>query len=370
MELSTLEQKNQFIMENVKRVKREIEKTYDEEASIKTDMQKAYSMVQEKKLRIEETQGIISETSAKLSMLNETIQAQLKEKEGITRIHKNFFEKRDELSAKIHALEKESLRLVSQNEKLIEQLDQQMNYMWDEYGFTLTTAVEYVASIEANITNAKKSIQEIRVKIKELGDVNVNAIEDFKSMSERYSFLTVQREDLNKAEEILLDIIKELGIEMKVQFENQFKAINQQFDLVFKELFGGGKADLELTENEDVLEAGIRIIAQPPGKKLQNIMQLSGGEKALTAISLLFAILNLKPSPFCLLDEIEAALDDSNVKRFAKYLKRLSEEMQFIVITHRRNTMTSADILYGITMQEKGISTLVSVNLIENELDK
>lgn len=370
MELSTLEQKNQFIMENVKRVKREIEKIYDEEASIKTDMQKAYSMVQEKKLRIVETQGIISETSTKLSMLNETIQAQLKEKEGITRIHKNFFEKRDELSAKIHALEKESLRLVSQKEKLIEQLDQQMNYMWDEYGFTLTTAVEYVASIEANITNAKKSIQEIRVKIKELGDVNVNAIEDFKSMSERYSFLTVQRDDLSRAEEVLLDIIKELDIEMKVQFENQFKAINQQFDLVFKELFGGGKADLELTENEDVLEAGIRIIAQPPGKKLQNIMQLSGGEKALTAISLLFAILNLKPSPFCLLDEIEAALDDSNVKRFAKYLKRLSAETQFIVITHRRNTMTSADILYGITMQEKGISTLVSVNLIENELDK
>lgn len=370
MELSTLEQKNQFIIENVKRVKREIEKIYDEEASIKTDMQKAYSMVQEKKLRIVETQGIISETSTKLSMLNETIQAQLKEKEGITRIHKNFFEKRDELSAKIHALEKESLRLVSQKEKLIEQLDQQMNYMWDEYGFTLTTAVEYVASIEANITNAKKSIQEIRVKIKELGDVNVNAIEDFKSMSERYSFLTVQRDDLSRAEEVLLDIIKELDIEMKVQFENQFKAINQQFDLVFKELFGGGKADLELTENEDVLEAGIRIIAQPPGKKLQNIMQLSGGEKALTAISLLFAILNLKPSPFCLLDEIEAALDDSNVKRFAKYLKRLSAETQFIVITHRRNTMTSADILYGITMQEKGISTLVSVNLIENELDK
>lgn len=370
MKLSTLEQKNQFIMENVKRVKREIEKIYDEEASIKTDMQKAYSMVQEKKLRIVETQGIISETSTKLSMLNETIQAQLKEKEGITRIHKNFFEKRDELSAKIHALEKESLRLVSQKEKLIEQLDQQMNYMWDEYGFTLTTAVEYVASIEANITNAKKSIQEIRVKIKELGDVNVNAIEDFKSMSERYSFLTVQRDDLSRAEEVLLDIIKELDIEMKVQFENQFKAINQQFDLVFKELFGGGKADLELTENEDVLEAGIRIIAQPPGKKLQNIMQLSGGEKALTAISLLFAILNLKPSPFCLLDEIEAALDDSNVKRFAKYLKRLSAETQFIVITHRRNTMTSADILYGITMQEKGISTLVSVNLIENELDK
>ena len=156
---------------------------------------------------------------------------------------------------------------------------------------------------------------------------------------------------------------------MKVQFEKQFAAINRQFDAVFKELFGGGKADLELTD-DDVLEAGIRINAQPPGKKLQNIMQLSGGEKALTAISLLFAIQNLKPSPFCLLDEIEAALDDSNVKRFAKYLCKLSKDTQFIVITHRRNTMAVADILYGITMQEKGVSTLVSVSLIENELEK
>jgi chromosome segregation protein len=157
---------------------------------------------------------------------------------------------------------------------------------------------------------------------------------------------------------------------MKLQFKKQFEAINIQFEIVFKELFGGGKADLELTDNEDVLEAGIRINAQPPGKKLQNMMQLSGGEKALTAISLLFAILNLKPSPFCLLDEIEAALDDSNVKRFAKYLRKLSKGTQFIMITHRRNTMATADILYGITMQEKGISTLVSVSLIENELDK
>ena len=141
---------------------------------------------------------------------------------------------------------------------------------------------------------------------------------------------------------------------MKLQFEMQFADIKEQFDIVFKELFGGGKADLELTDDENVLEAGIRINAQPPGKKLQNMMQLSGGEKALTAISLLFAIQNLKPSPFCLLDEIEAALDDSNVKRFANYLQRLSKDTQFIIITHRRNTMAAADILYGITMQEKG----------------
>ncbi len=157
---------------------------------------------------------------------------------------------------------------------------------------------------------------------------------------------------------------------MRKQFKEQFARIAAEFDQVFKEMFGGGKGTLELMEDEDILEAGIRIIAQPPGKKLQNMMQLSGGEKALTAIALLFAIQNLKPSPFCLLDEIEAALDDTNVDRFAQYLHKLTKYTQFIVITHRRGTMTAADSLYGITMQEKGVSTLVSVSLLENELDK
>lgn len=164
-------------------------------------------------------------------------------------------------------------------------------------------------------------------------------------------------------------IIADLDEEMRGQFNEKFSLIKSQFDRVFRELFGGGKGTLELVEDEDVLEAGIRIIAQPPGKKLQNMMQLSGGEKALTAIALLFAIQNLKPSPFCLLDEIEAALDENNVARFAKYLHKLTKYTQFIVITHRRGTMEKADRLYGITMQEKGVSTLVSVNLIDKELD-
>ena len=160
------------------------------------------------------------------------------------------------------------------------------------------------------------------------------------------------------------------GDGMRKQFTEKFEEIRKEFDRVFRQLFGGGKGTLELEEDTDVLEAGIRIISQPPGKKLQNMMQLSGGEKALTAIALLFAIQNLKPSPFCLLDEIEAALDDSNVTRFAQYLHKLTKNTQFIVITHRRGTMTAADRLYGITMQEKGVSTLVSVDLIEGELDK
>ena len=169
-----------------------------------------------------------------------------------------------------------------------------------------------------------------------------------------------------------MQIIEELDTGMRKQFTEKFADIQREFDKAFKDLFGGGKGTLELLEDEehDLLECGIRIIAQPPGKKLQNMMQLSGGEKSLTAIALLFAIQNLKPSPFCLLDEIEAALDDSNVDRFAQYLHKLTKNTQFIVITHRRGTMNAADRLYGITMQEKGVSTLVSVNLIENQLDE
>ena len=173
-----------------------------------------------------------------------------------------------------------------------------------------------------------------------------------------------------EAAETLKKIIAELDEGMRKQFAEKFEQIRIEFDKVFKQLFGGGKGTLELMEEEDILEAGIRIISQPPGKKLQNMMQLSGGEKALTAIALLFAIQNLKPSPFCLLDEIEAALDDSNVTRFAQYLHKLTKNTQFIIITHRRGTMNAADRLYGITMQEKGVSTLVSVNLIENQLDE
>ena len=220
-----------------------------------------------------------------------------------------------------------------------------------------------------SLLRIKDTINRLKKQIKDLGPVNINAIEDYKEVSERYEFMQKQHEDIVTAEAHLAELMEELEEAMRRQFNEKFKDIQRVFQEVFVELFGGVEARLELTD-DDVLESGIRIIAQPPGKKLQNMMQLSGGEKALTAISLLFAIQNLKPSPFCLLDEIEAALDDSNVTRFAKYLHKLTKDTQFIVITHRRGTMMAADVLYGITMQEKGISTQVSVNLIENDLDE
>ncbi|MDO5127232.1 MAG: AAA family ATPase, partial [Eubacteriales bacterium] len=247
--------------------------------------------------------------------------------------------------------------------------EQLNNYMWEEYELTYNSAISYKDEQIGDITSLKREISAVKGKIKQLGDVNVNAIEDYKQVSERYEFLKAQHDDIMKAEENLMQIISELDRAMREQFAEKFKDIRIMFSKVFRELFGGGKADLELVDENDILETGIKINAQPPGKKLQNMMQLSGGEKSLTAIALLFAIQSLKPSPFCLLDEIEAALDDSNVKRFAKYLGKLTKDTQFIVITHRKGTMEAADILYGITMQEKGVSTLVSVNMIENELD-
>lgn len=370
MDFSSLEQSNQFILENVRRVKREIEKLYDDIQKLKEDSLRTSELVEERKEMIHSTQALIEAYQQEITEYEEKIKEQNSRKEQITIQHKSFFAKREELVHRMNALDKEIFRLNSQMEKLDEQLDQLIGYMWEEYELTVSTAFEYPIDEEISLPQIKKSIVDMKGKIKALGDVNVNAIEDYKNLLERYDFLSTQREDLLKSEEVLLQIIEQLDTEMRIQFAEKFKAINEQFDHVFKELFGGGKADLELTEGEDILEAGIRINAQPPGKKLQNMMQLSGGEKALTAISLLFAIQNLKPSPFCLLDEIEAALDDSNVKRYAKYLHKLTKDTQFIIITHRRGTMAAADILYGITMQEKGVSTLVSVNLIENELDK
>ena len=216
----------------------------------------------------------------------------------------------------------------------------------------------------------KKSVVRLRDEIRALGDVNVNAIEYYKELQDRHTFLRTQHEDLVTAEKTLLQIVEDLDSGMRRQFAEKFREIQREFDKAFQDLFGGGKGTLELLDDADILEAGIQIISQPPGKKLQNMMQLSGGEKALTAIALLFAIQNLKPSPFCLLDEIEAALDDSNVVRFAEYVHKLTKNTQFIIITHRRGTMNAADRLYGITMQEKGVSALVSVDLVENDLDK
>lgn len=369
LNLAGLTQKRDFVKENLERIDQEIAKLTQEQKEIQLSMETTLSEASEKLQEIESVSHKISETEAKIEALEREISSMVSDKEEQTKEHKDFFVRREQLSEDITRLDKEIFRLNSQREKLEEANEKQVNYMWDEYEITYGTALEMKDESLNNPGEMRKSITFLRNEIKALGDVNVNSIEEYKEVSERYDFLKRQHDDLVTAEQTLEKIIAELDTGMRKQFLEKLSEIKNEFDKVFKILFGGGKGTIELAEDEDILEASISIISQPPGKKLQNMMQLSGGEKALTAIALLFAIQNLKPSPFCLLDEIEAALDDSNVGRYADYLHKLTDHTQFIVITHRRGTMAAADRLYGITMQEKGVSTLVSVNLIEDQLE-
>ena len=322
--------------------------------------------------QIDETEAQIAALTEEMTKSQAVLRQKTDERSKYAAEHKTFFAKREELSETISQLDKEQFRLGSQKEKLEESRSQLSSYMWEEYGLTYQTARELSddALQALPLAKLKKMTADVKGQIKALGNVNVNAIEEYKAVAERYETMKTQHDDMVEAEEKLAGIIEDLNSSMQKQFKEKFIQIQKEFDRIFKLLFGGGKGTLELADPENLLETGVIITAQPPGKKLQNMMQLSGGEKALTAIALLFAIQSLKPSPFCLLDEIEAALDDANVKRFAEYLHNLTKDTQFIVITHRRGTMNTADILYGITMQEKGVSTLVSVNLIENELGK
>ncbi|WP_411329422.1 chromosome segregation protein SMC [Blautia hansenii] len=359
-----------FIQENLRRIKEELESLTNQKEALFAGMEEGKEEALKKETEIVKIRQEIELAAKEEEEDREKLQEALLKKEKMTQEHKAFFSKRDELSARMNLLDKESYRLLGQKEKLEENQETQVNYMWEEYEITYSQALIDMPNELQERAEIKSAISNMRSEIRQLGNVNVNAIEEYKELSERHTFMKTQHDDLVQAEETLQGIINELDTGMRRQFEEKFGQIRIEFDKAFKELFGGGKGTLELDEEEDILEAGIRIISQPPGKKLQNMMQLSGGEKALTAIALLFAIQNLKPSPFCLLDEIEAALDDSNVTRYAKYLHKLTKNTQFIIITHRRGTMAAADRLYGITMQEKGVSTLVSVDLIENDLDK
>lgn len=367
---SGLENSRLFILENYRRIEKDIQKLNEEQKELISSMDGSDDLISSKKSEIDEKTKEISQISEDIHEIEKKIEEASLAKEHINKQHKSFFDKREELSEQISSLDKELFRLRSRKEKLNEELDNEVSYMWEQYEMTYSSALPYKNEEYNEYSKVKNMTADLKKQIRALGDVNVNAVEDYKNLLERYDLLKTQHDDLAQSEEALMKIIDDLDEEMRKQFEEKFVQIKEQFNIVFKQLFGGGKGTLELMEDEDILEAGIKIIAQPPGKKLQNMMMLSGGEKSLTAISLLFAIQNLKPSPFCLLDEIEAALDDSNVKRFAQYLHKLTANTQFIVITHRRGTMSAADVLYGITMQEKGVSTLVSVNLIENELDK
>lgn len=364
-----LDQQEQFILENISRITKELERRALEQDELAKTLSECEDTVSQKIAEINEVREQIEALLQDQKKKEEELSAVSERRNLVNESLKGFFAKREELSTRLSALDRDLLRMNNQKEKIEDRLDELTEYLWEEYELRPSDAKSSAKS-ERPLSELKEHINELKKSIRSLGNVNVSAIDEFKEVSERYTFMKAQYEDLIESEKTLEKVIEELDEGMRKQFKEKFEEIRVEFDRVFKELFGGGKGTLELVEDEDVIEAGIRIISQPPGKKLQNMMQLSGGEKALTAIALMFAIQNLKPSPFCLLDEIEAALDDSNVGRFANYLHKLTANTQFIVITHRRGTMTSADRLYGITMQEKGVSTLVSVNLIEKDLDK
>ena len=311
-------QKLEFVLQNLERVNGEIRRYEEEREGFVTEAKEAKADAEKKRHDIEEIKKTILASKDNSEQLEQALKEHTARREEMSSEYKGFFQKREDISKKISDLDKEIFRLNSQREKLEEAHEYQNNYMWEEYELTLHAAMELRNEEYTDLAAMKKMIASIKDEIRKLGDVNVNAIEDYKEISERYGFLKTQHDDLVEAEKTLVGIIEELDTGMRKQFLEKFAEIQTEFDKVFKELFGGGKGTLELVEDEDILECGIRIIAQPPGKKLQ----------------------------------------------------KLTKSTQFIVITHRRGTMAAADRLYGITMQEKGVSTLVSVNLIEGDLDK
>ncbi|SFA78279.1 condensin subunit Smc [Acetitomaculum ruminis DSM 5522] len=364
----SLMEKEENAAENLSRVEKEIQDLKADIESFESNTSLYEENYKEKLKEIEEYENIIKENENKKEELIARAKELEENKHQVTSQNDEFFENRESLSLDMNRLDKEILRLNNRKENLNIKMQDTANYIWEEYQLTYHSALEFKDNNYEDSNVLKNLLGDIKQKIKALGEVNVNAIEEYKEIHERYDFLKTQQNDLIDGKNELLQVISKLEAGMRKQFAENFKKINDEFDRVFKKLFAGGRGTLEIMSDDDIIESGIQISVQPPGKKLSNMMQLSGGEKALSAIALLFAIQNLKPSPFCLLDEIEAALDDSNVDRYASYLHKLSDNTQFIVITHRRGTMASADRLYGITMQEKGVSTLVSVNLIEEEL--
>ena len=267
-----------------------------------------------------------------------------------------------ERSAEIISLERQSAKIEQKKISADMEEKQILDRLWDNYELSHSAAEALRRPVES-MAKENRAIAELRREISSLGTPNLGAIEEYKRVSERYEFLTTQRDDVDKAKKELLGIIRDVTGEMKEVFLAQFRAIDEAFRTTFRELFGGGKASLELEDENDVLGCGIEIKVQPPGKAITTISLLSGGEMAFVAIALYFSILKVRPTPFCVMDEIEAALDEANVNRFADYMRRMADRTQFLVITHRRGTMEAADMLYGVTMQEKGVSSVIELDL-------
>ena len=363
------------IRESKQSILEQIEMLNNEKGSNTLSIEKREEEKKRNLKRIEELQAEIQGILKKNSSLKEEktgrelkLEALSEERRVLEEELSGMLDKVTDHNSTIIALQEMQGKIEAKKAKMESELETFQNRLWDEYGLTYGNALELRQEIN-NVRTTQSRINELKAEIRELGPVNVAAIEDYSKTKERYNFMKNQHDDLVKSEEKLRRVIQEITQVMKKQFIEQFEIINRNFNIVFRELFEGGFAEVRLADEENVLESGINIIVQPPGKKLQNMMLLSGGERALVAIALIFAILRMRPAPFYILDEIEASLDDANVYKFAEYLRRYTDKLQFIVITHRKGTMEASDILYGVTMEEHGVSKVVSLRM-DNDLKK
>ena len=359
--VSSFDESENSIDEIVQRIDQDIQ-------SNKQSIENKNNNLKQLELESKELEQKIIELKNSIETIKNEVENSSKEIEKLknNRIERNetLAKTEKEISEKLVILEdlkSQLLKMDVKKQKINQDIEILINNLWEEYELTPNNVTEYKKP--DNVAVAQKQVNELRGKIKDLGSINIDSIEEYKKTKERYDFMNEQRLDLENTVGKLRKVIQEMTETMKVQFKEKFAIINKNFNEVFVELFGGGKAELILEDEENILECGIEIRVQPTGKKLQNMMLLSGGEKAFTAIALLFAILKINPAPFCILDEIEAALDDVNVYRFAEYLKKFSKDTQFLVITHRKGTMEAADTVYGVTMEENGISKLLSIKL-------
>ncbi len=360
--VSSFDESNLSIDEMVERIDQDInnsnlsiENKTKARIEIEEENKKLEEQIENLKQEIENVKNEVQNSGSKVEELKEERVNKNKELDEKEEAITNQFKLIEDLKNQISKID-------VKKSKIDFELEQIINKMWEDYEITPNNAEKEFKKPE-NVSQTSKQVKDLRNKIKELGSINIDSIEEYKQTKQRYDFMCEERLDLETSSANLKKVIQDMTKIMKEQFEKQFKVINKNFGEVFTELFGGGKAELKLTDEENILEAGIEIEVQPPGKKLQNMMLLSGGERAFTAIALLFAILKINPAPFCVLDEIEAALDDVNVYRFAEYLKNFAKDTQFLVITHRKGTMEAANTVYGITMEENGISKLLSLDL-------
>ena len=359
--VSSFNESEVSIQEITEMIQNEIETHSKNKENKKLQIENAEKENETLKTEIEDTKQAIEKIKSKVSNSGDAIGKLKKE-----RIEKNekLTKKEDEQTEQFKTIEElkaQITKLEVKKTKAEEDITEIINKMWEEYELTPNNAGNYQKP--ENVALTQRRVNVLRTDIKELGSVNVDSIEEYKNQKERYDFMCEQRLDLDETMAKLRNVIQDMTETMRKQFKEKFEVINKNFGEVFKELFGGGMAEVTLTDETNILECGIDITVQPPGKKLQNMTLLSGGEKAFTAIALLFAILKINPAPFCVLDEIEAALDDVNVYRYAEYLKKFAKDTQFLVITHRKGTMEAADTVYGVTMEEKGISKLLSMKL-------